>query len=80
MLKGASTDGTGVFDIDDLDERLAGFEFNDSDDDEENDAEEGEGGEKEEAQAASDSIGMALLLVKQVCFSCRVFKNIYIYS
>ena len=64
----ASNDGSGAFDLDDLDARLAGFDFDDNNDDE--DESEGDDGEEEEGLEAevdaADSIGKALLLVKQV--------------
>jgi hypothetical protein len=65
----ASNDGSGTFDLDDLDARLAGFDFDDNNGDE--DENEGDDGEEEEGLEAevdaANSIGKALLLVKQVC-------------
>ena len=64
-----SNDSSGMFDLDDLDACLAGFDFDDNDGDE--DKNEGDDGEEEEGLEAevhaADSIGKALLLVKQVC-------------
>ena len=55
-------DDSGMFDIEELDMRLGSFDFDDNDDDD---------GKEEELLgaevAAADSVGKALLLVKQVC-------------
>lgn len=62
-LKLESDGDSGMFNLDDLDGRLATFDFdNDSESGEEEDGE----GCKEAEIAAADSIGKALLLVKQV--------------
>ena len=64
---------SGALDLDDLDARLTGFDFNDNDDDEENDEQEHDGEDEEVLEAevdAANSVGKALLLVKQVCLSC----------
>lgn len=61
VLKTADEDGSGTLDIDDLDGRLADFDF---DEESEDDGEDGEG----DKVAAADSVGKALALVKQVCF------------
>jgi hypothetical protein len=60
-LQVAGNDDSGTFDLDDLDARLADFDFGD-----EGDEETEEDGEEVEVDAAN-SIGKALLLVKQVC-------------
>jgi hypothetical protein len=52
---------SSTFDLDDLDARLADFNFNDEDDEETGD------GEEEDEVDAADSAGKALLLVKQEC-------------
>ena len=57
-LQVASEDDSGTFNLDDLDACLADFNFDDDNDD--NDEKNGE-------VDAADSIGKALLLVKQVC-------------
>ena len=68
-LQVASDDSSGTFDLDDLEARLDGFDFDD--DKNEGEEKEGDDNEKEEALGAevdaADSIGKALLLVKQVC-------------
>lgn len=70
VLKVASADGSNMLDINDLDGHLAGFNFSDnSEDEEENEAEVSGGEEMNKEVAAADSIGRALLLVKQVCFN-----------
>ena len=59
-----SNDGSGTLDLDELDAHLAGFDDND---DEENEGDHGEAEDVLEAEVdAADSIGKALLLVKQV--------------
>jgi hypothetical protein len=83
ILKKTDVDGSDTLDIDDLDGRLAGFNFDDESDDEGNEAEDSEGDDavKDDA-AAADSIGKALALVKQVRIVnfIRIYiKNIYIY-
>lgn len=73
VLKVASANGSGMLAIDDID----GFNlFNDNSDDEENEVEVNEG-EVKEGEDAADSIGKALLLVKQVSLA---FYEIYVYS
>jgi hypothetical protein len=57
----SAANDTGVFDLDDLDACLADFNFGDEGDEETED-----GGEEDEVDTA-DSVGKALLLVKQVC-------------
>jgi hypothetical protein len=65
-LQVASNNGSSTFDLDELDTCLAGFNFNDKDD-EENEGNDGEEDEALEAAVdAADSVGKALLLVKQV--------------
>jgi hypothetical protein len=54
--------GTSQVGLDDLDARLADFNFGD-----EGDEETGDGGEEDDDVDAADSVGKALLLVKQVC-------------
>ena len=57
------------FDLDDLDARLANFDFEENGDD----GDAGEGSEDEEvdyAEETADAIGKALYLVKQVSFYC----------
>ena len=69
ILKDASIDGSGAFDLDDLDARLANFDFEENGDD----GDAGEGSEDEEADDAedtADAIRKALYLVKQVSFYC----------
>jgi hypothetical protein len=68
-LQVASNDSSGTFDLDDLEARLDGFEFDDDEKEGDNNEKEGDDGEEEGAmeEDASDSIGKALLLVKQVC-------------
>jgi hypothetical protein len=69
-LQVASDDGSGTFDLDDLDTHLANFDFDDNNNEEiESDGGEEEGALEEEVDAA-DSLGKALLLVKQVCLGC----------
>jgi hypothetical protein len=67
-LRVAGNDNAGTFQVglDDLDARLADFDFGDSD---EGDEETGDGGlgEDDDEVDAADSVGKALLLVKQVC-------------
>lgn len=65
VLKVASEAGSSKIDIDDLDEHLADYDFEGDCDMEEIEA---EGSDGEEDDAAADSIGKALLLVKQVSF------------
>jgi hypothetical protein len=71
-LQVASNDSSGTFDLDDLEARLDGLDFDDDDDgdDEGDDDEKNEGDDGEEEggaeEDAGDSIGKALLLVKQV--------------
>lgn len=82
ILKKTDVDGSDTLDIDDLDGRLAGFNFDDESDDEGNEAEDSEGDDavKDDA-AAADSIGKALALIKQVRIVnfIRIYiKNIYI--
>jgi len=64
-----SNNGSGMFDLDDLDACLAGFDFDDNNGDE--DENEGDDSKEEEGLEAevdaADSIRKALLLVKQVC-------------
>lgn len=68
-LQVTSDDGSGTFDLDDLNTRLANFDFDDDNDEEiESDGGEEEGALEEEVDAA-DSLGKALLLVKQICAS-----------
>ena len=60
----------GTFDLDDLDKHLANFDFDDNNNEEiESDGREEEGALEEEVDAA-DSLGKALLPVKQVCLGC----------
>ena len=69
-LQVASDDGSGTFDLDDLNTHLANFDFDDDTNEEiESDGGEEEGAQEEEVDAA-DSLGKALLLVKQVCLGC----------
>jgi len=66
-LEVTSNDDSGTFDLDDLDTCLADFNFDDENDEE---IEGDEGQEEETLEAdvdAADSVGKALLLVKQVC-------------
>ena len=69
-LQVTSDDGSGTFDLDDLNTHLANFDFDDDTNEEiESDGGEEEGAQEEEVDAA-DSLGKALLLVKQVCLGC----------
>ena len=68
-LKVANNDTSDIFDLDELDARLTAFDF----DDEDKDSGENYSEDKETLEAevdASNSIGKALLLVKQVSLSC----------
>lgn len=70
-LKKSNQDGSDPLDLDELDSRLAGFDFDASDDEEgendnSNDVDDAEAFEDE--VDAADSVGKALLLVKQVFF------------
>jgi hypothetical protein len=65
-LEDTSANSSGMFDLDEFDERLAHFDFDDNNDEEnEGDVDKEEDTLEAEADAA-DAIGKALLLVKQV--------------
>ena len=68
LFKDASIDGSGAFDLDDLDARLANFDFEDNSD--AGDVGEDSEDEDVDAEEAADAIGKALYLVKQVSFYC----------
>ena len=69
LFKDASIDGSGAFDLDDLDARLANFDFEENGD--AGDAgEDSEDEEVDDAEETADAIGKALYLVKQVSFYC----------
>ena len=65
----ASNNGSSMFDLDDLDAHLTGFNFDDNNSGE--DENEGDDGEEEGGLEAkvdmADSIGKVLLLIQQVC-------------
>jgi hypothetical protein len=65
-LRVVSDNNSSTFDLDNLDVHLGGFNFDDNDD-EENEDDDGDEEALEAEVDAADSIGKALLLVKQVC-------------
>ena len=68
LFKDASIDDSGAFDLDDLDARLANFDFEDNSD--AGDVGEDSEDEDVDAEEAADAIRKALYLVKQVSFYC----------
>ena len=80
-LQFASDSNSGTFDLDDLDTCLANLDDGDNDNGDVDEDEEIEGSDDEETRVdAADSIGKAILLVKQVCLSQSNFAGTNIWS